>query len=113
MRRLIIFAALLTIIGCTHGTSTTASSGTYAPFTISNVGPTWRVHPGTVEIHDVNGKYVGAVATDSTGHGSIPLPAGTYKVHGVTPNNTLPEQSVKIESDKITRDTVNFCPWCV
>jgi len=112
MRRLIILVALLAVVGCSHGTSTTGSNGTYAPYTISTVGPTWRAHSGTVEIHDASGTYVKAVTTDSTGHGSTPLPAGTYKMHGVEPNNTLPEHDIKIETDKSTLDTVNFCPWC-
>jgi hypothetical protein len=113
MRKLIVSLALLAVVGCSQSTSPGTPDGTYAPFTIANAGPGWHVVRDTLEIRNSSGSLVGTVVTDSTGHASIGLPPGDYGVQGLKPFDVYTKHNVKIESGATTRDTVNFCPFCV
>ena len=116
MRKLLFGITVIFIAGCggnPNGTGNTSSSGTYAPYTGATVGPAWHPRSGTVSIRDSNNIQVASITTDSTGHGSISLPAKDYRIQPVGDTAMLKEHSITIKAGEITHDTIDFCPWCV
>jgi hypothetical protein len=119
MRKLLLGIAVVFLAGCGNGIGNAGGSGTYAPYTGATVGPGWFAGSGTLSICDLNNVQVASITTDSTGHGTISLPAASYWIQpthldsATRPDSALKEHTITITSGEITRDTINFCPECV
>jgi hypothetical protein len=116
MRKLLFGTTVIILASCggnPNGTGNGESNGTYAPYTGGTAGPAWHPHSATVSIRDANNNPVASITTDTTGHGSIQLPAATYRIQPVGDTMMLKEHTVMIDPGVITRDTIDFCPWSV
>ena len=116
MNKLLLVVATIICAGCNgnpNGIGTSAANGTYAPYTGATVGPGWHQRAGMISIRDAHNTEVARMTTDSTGHGTIDLAPATYQIQPLPDTVMLKPHTVTIQSGQITRDTINYCPFCV